>query len=217
MRLASRKKFCAARRGALGQINLALVQPLDEFGGRQVHQFDHRVVEHAVGHGLANLRAGDLPHGVGATLDVLDVERGEHVNARVEQFGHVLPAFRMARAGRVRVREFIHERELRLARERGVEIQFRQRDAAMFERAAGNLRQTFGERVGFLAAMRFDVADDHVASGGKFAPRGFEHGVGLADAGAHAEKNLEPAAFLRGLLALDGTQQRVRIGAVRHS
>jgi hypothetical protein len=41
-----------------------------------------------------------------------------------------------------------------------------------------------------------------------------EHRVGLADAGRHAEKNLEPTAFLRGLLALDGTQQRIGIGAV---
>jgi hypothetical protein len=60
----------------------------------------------------------------------------------------------------------------------------------------------------------FDVADDHVVFGGEFAPRGFEHGVGLADARRHAEKNLEPSAFLRGLLALKRTQQRIGIGAV---
>ena len=62
--------------------------------------------------------------------------------------------------------------------------------------------------------MGFHVADDHVASGLQFAMRGFEHGVGLAHAGAHAEKNLEPPARLRGFLALDGTQQRIGIGAV---
>ena len=44
--------------------------------------------------------------------------------------------------------------------------------------------------------------------------RGVQHGVGLADAGRHAEKTFEPTAFLRGLLALDGTQQRIGIGAV---
>jgi len=98
--------------------------------------------------------------------------------------------------------------------QRGVEIKFGQRHAAMFELAAGNFRQTLGERVRFLASVRFDVADDHVAPGGEFAARGLEHGVGLADARRHAEKNLEPSAFLRGLLALKRTQQRIGIGAV---
>jgi hypothetical protein len=84
----------------------------------------------------------------------------------------------------------------------------------MLKLAAGNLRQALGERVRFLASMRFDVADDHVAPGGEFAARGFEHGEGLADARRHAEKDLELAAFLRGLLALQRTQQRIGIGAV---
>ena len=108
----------------------------------------------------------------------------------------------------------IHERELRFARERGVEIEFCECDAAMFQRAAGDLRQTNGERVGFLATVRFDIADDHVASSFQLTLRGLQHGVGLADAGRHAEKNLEPTAFPGGLRALDGTQQRIRIGAV---
>ena len=34
------------------------MQSLDEFGRRQVHQFNHRVVEQTVRHGLANLRTG---------------------------------------------------------------------------------------------------------------------------------------------------------------
>ena len=44
------------------------------------------------------------------------------------------------------------------------------------------------------------------------AARRLEHGVGLADARAHAEEDLEPPARFRGLLALDGRQQRVGIG-----
>ena len=47
-----------------------------------------------------------LAHGVGAALDVLDGERGDDIQAGVEQFRHVLPAFRVTRAGGVRVREF---------------------------------------------------------------------------------------------------------------
>ena len=133
---------------------------------------------------------------------MLDVERGEHVDARVEQFAHVLVALGMARAGRVGVRQFIHQRELRMAREDRVEVHFGEREAAMLDGFAGDRRQAGRERVGFLASVGFDVTDDHVAPGGEFASGGFEHGVGLADAGGHAEKDLEPAALLGGLLAL---------------
>ena len=39
----------------------------------------------------------------------------------------------MARAGRVCVREFVHQCKLRPAREYGVQIEFRERDPAMLE------------------------------------------------------------------------------------
>ena len=103
------------------------MQPLDQFGGRKIHQFEHRIVENAVGHGLADFRARDLTHGVSAAFDMLDVQRGDDVNARVEQFRHVLPALRMPRAGRVRVREFIHQHDLWTPGQCGVEIEFRER------------------------------------------------------------------------------------------
>ena len=74
--------------------------------------------------------------------------------------------------------------------------------------------QPVRQRVGFLAPMGFDIADDEVASVFEFALRRFEHRVGFADAGAHAEKHLEPAAFFARGLALDGREQSVGIGAV---
>jgi len=51
--------------------------------------------------------AGDLLHRVDKTFDVLNVERGENVDAVIEQFQHALIAFAMARALSVGVRQFV--------------------------------------------------------------------------------------------------------------
>ena len=52
----------------------------------------------------------------------------------------------------------------------------------MLDGFAGDHRQAGGKRVGFLATVRLDITDDHVAPGGELASRGLEHGVGLVAA-----------------------------------
>ena len=44
----------------------------------------------------------------------------------VEEIADVLPTFRVAAAGRVRVRQFVYEDQARLARQRGVEVELAQ-------------------------------------------------------------------------------------------
>ena len=57
IRLPLRKKFRTARRGRLGHVDLALAQALEQLVGRQVDELDLvRLVEHAVGHRLADAR-----------------------------------------------------------------------------------------------------------------------------------------------------------------
>jgi hypothetical protein len=63
--------------------------------------------------------------------------------------------------------------------------------------------------------VSFHVTDDQVAAGFRLALRGLQHGVGFTDTGAHAEKNLEAAAFtLRGI-ALERGQQGIGTWARR--
>ena len=117
----------------------------------------------------------------------------------------------MTRFRRVGMRELVHENQLGFAGQRGVQVKFAQLHSAIFDFPAGNDRQTFGQRVGFLASVRFEVADDDIASGGEFAAGGFEHGVGFAHTGAHAEKNLQAPATGAGRFTLDGGEEMVRI------
>ncbi len=104
--------------GALGDVDLALGQALQEFVGRNVDQGDFvGGFEDSVGHGLLDPDTGQTRHLVVDAVEVLDVEGGVDVDAVVEQFLDVLPAFRVARARRIGVRIFVHQDQARLSSE----------------------------------------------------------------------------------------------------
>ena len=75
--------------------------------------------------------AGDLGDDVVQAFDVLDVERRPDVDAGGEQLLDILPALRMPRAFGVGVGQLVDQDQLRLPRQRGVEIEFAQRHAAI--------------------------------------------------------------------------------------
>ena len=64
-------------------------------------------IQQRVGDGFAHRDAGDLPHHIDLAFDVLDIERGDHIDARIEQFQHVLIAFQVPTAGGVGVGQLI--------------------------------------------------------------------------------------------------------------
>jgi len=84
----------------------------------------------------------------------------------------------------------------------------------MLDGFAGNHRQVGGESIRFLATVSFHIAGDDITLGGKFTTSRFKHRIGLSHAGAHAEKYLEPPAFLQRRLPLDCSQQCLGIGAL---
>ncbi len=145
---------------------------------------------------------------------MLDVDRGVDVDARVEQFVDVLPALQMPCALHVRMREFVDENQLRLAGERGVEIELAELAAAILDMRERQHVEAFEQRSGFAAAMRFGDADHHVRAFIGTAPRGLQHRIGLADARRRAEENLQPAPLTLFFVALQLVEQFIRIGAV---
>ena len=101
-------------RHALGLVDLAGPQPLDQRRRRDVDE--HDLVgggEHGVGERLAHAHAGELGDLVVERLEVLDVDGREHVDAGGEHVGDVLVALGVLGARRVRVRELVDQRELR--------------------------------------------------------------------------------------------------------
>ena len=98
------------------------------------------LVEERVGHGLPDADAGDAADHIVQALDVLDVERREHVDARRQQLVDVLPALRVPRSGDVGMRELVdQDRATDGACQRRVEIELGQPLALVLEhlRAAG--------------------------------------------------------------------------------
>ena len=196
--------------GCLRHIHLAVVQALDELVGREIDQNDvGGLLQDPIGNGLAHGDAGDARNDVSETLEMLDVERRPYADTCIQELLDVLPALRMPAVRSVAVSEFVNDDQLGLARERRVQIKFIERAPVVFNLAPRQDFEPFDERARFGAAMRLDEPDDDIDALVLQALRVLQHGVGLADSGRGAEKNLQPA---RGLPA-ERRQERVRIGA----
>ena len=189
-------------------------EPLDQLVRRQVDQLHLvRVVEHAVGDGLPDADIGDLADDVVQALEMLDVHRRVDVDAGVKQLVDVLPALGVTRTRSVGVGELVENDQPRLAGERRVQVELLQLDAAIRDAAARQDFEPLDQCGGFLAPMGLHQADCHVDAVSVLLARAEQHRVGLADAGAGAEEDLELAAPLRALVALDPGEQLIGVGA----
>ena len=195
-------------------IHLARFQPLDQFVGRQVDDLDLGIVEHGIGHGFAHPHPREACHDVVETFDVLDVERGQYVDAGVAQLLDILPALRVAAAGGIGVREFVDQRDGRLAHQHGVDVEFIEPVRAVDDGAAWQDFERSDQRFGFGATVRFDHADDDIGPAleqfGPFA----QHLESLADPGRRAKKDFQPPA--RFLLRRLEQRLRGRSGGIVH-
>ncbi len=205
-------EIVAQRPLGLGRdIDLALVQPLDQVVGRDIHHLDVvGAIENPVGHRLANADMGDLRHDVVEAFDVLDVERRIDVDAGGQQLLDVEIALGVAAAGDVGMGELVDEDEGRLARQDRVEVHLLEDTLAVLDAAAGNDFDPFEQGLGLDAAVGLDDAGDDIDALAPRHPRGGEHLVGLANARRRAQEDLEPALALPTRLA----EKRLRRGTL---
>src|SRR2546429_7427708 len=86
----------------------------------------------------------------------LHVDRGVNGDAGIEQLLDVLPALGMPRPRlafeRIAVRELVDEQDLRLARERGVEVEVAQHGAAVSDVPGRQPLESLEQRLGLGAA-----------------------------------------------------------------
>ena len=194
-----RKKLWTASLACSGNVDLAVLEPLEEFVRGKVYQLDLvRLLEDGVGHRLAHLDAGDLGDHVVEALQVLDVHRGVDVDARVQQLEHVLPPLWVSRAGRVGMGEFVNQDEGGTAREHRIEIEFLEGRVSVRDLTSGKDGKALEQRLGLGAAVRIDPADQDVEPFGATLMGRLQHGVGLTDTGGGAEEDLESTPLLRG-------------------
>lgn len=125
---------------------------------------------------------------------MLDVDRGEYVDAGREQFLDVLPAFFVTAARGVAVGQLVHQHQFGLGGEQAIEVHFLQHHAAVFGAQQRLLRQAAEQGFGLGAAVGFHYAGDQSHALAHLSVGRLEHGVGLAHAGSGAEEDFEPAA-----------------------
>jgi hypothetical protein len=130
-----------------------------------------------------------VPDLVVQALQVLDIHRGEHVNAGVDERLHILPALRPHGARDVRMGQLVDQADLGGPCEDGVRVHLLKRRSPVLHLLPGNDLEAFrpGDRI--LPAVRLEVPDDDVYTLPVQLLRLFEHLIGLAHAGRVAHED----------------------------
>ena len=179
----------------LGGVHVAVGHPALQRLGGHVHQLDLvRGADHGVGHRLALGHAGDLLDDVVDGLQVLDVDRGDHVDAGSEQLLDVLPPLGVARPRHVGVGQLVDKSEGGASCEHRVEVHLGEGGAAVGHRAARHHLEPLDLLGGVRPAVGLHEPDHHVGAALEAAVTLAEHRVGLAHARCRTEVDPEPAA-----------------------
>jgi hypothetical protein len=118
---------------------------------------------------------------------VLDVEVRDDVDPCLEQLVHVLPALLVPRAGDVRVRQLVDERNLRTAAEHRIDVHLLELGAPVLDAAARHDLEA-GDLLGRLPPpVRLDERDDNVLPVLGTPAALVQHGERLPDAGSSSE------------------------------
>ena len=194
------EKALDSARGGVLDIDFSFRQAPEQFVGRKIDQ-DNLVglVEYRIRHGLAHAHLGDLQHHIVEAFEVLDIERGPHVDAGGQQFIDVLPALGVAATRHVGVGVFVHQQQARPAPERRVEVEFLHDLIAVDNRIARENVKALNQLLGLAPAMGLNQTRHDIAPARFLGAGGGEHGKGLTNARRGAEKNLQvPAPLLLG-------------------
>ncbi len=186
----------------LGDVDLSVPKTLQQLFGREIDHDDLiGPFEYPVGDRLAHRDPGNALDDVRQTFEMLDVECGPDIDTRLQHAIHVLVALRMDETRRIRVGELVDQQQLRPPRDGGIDVELHECAIAVRDCLAREYLESVEESRRLRTSVRFDDTHDHVNTLGLQRARGGQHGVGLADTGRHAEKNLELAArILRGKL-----------------
>jgi two-component system sensor histidine kinase KdpD len=185
---------------AIERIDISAAHPRLQSLRSQVRQYDLiHFLHHPVRYCLPHLYSSDVQHGGNQALDVLHVHRRYDIDLGIQQIHHVLVALGMLGAFDVGVRQFVHQYDLGLPRQDGVQVHFVKNCASIFNLATRNRFQFRSQLRDAGAAVRFYNSDNDV-----FAPTMppdalAQHVKSFSNAGGVAEEELEHGLFLSRL------------------
>ncbi len=195
----------------LGGVHVAVRHPAAQALGGHVDELDlGGPADHLVRHGLALRHPGDRLDDVVQRLQVLDVDRGQHVDTGVEQFLDVLPALVVAPAGDVGVGELVDQGDLGAAGDHRLGVHLGELRAPVAAVQPGQHLQAFEQVLGVPPGVALDVGDDHVGAAFLPAPGLVQHPVGLAHPGGRTEQHFQAAPAAPGAHVVRGIVVLVR-------
>jgi two-component system sensor histidine kinase KdpD len=182
------------------RIDIAAPHSLLQRLRRQVgHHHFVSSLDHPVRHGLADLYASDPLHGRRDRLDVLHVDRREHIDFRLQQLLNVLPALGVPAAFDVGVRKLINQHNLRLARQDRIDVHLIEGNTAIFEPSPRQYFHLLDKLCRARSPMRLHHANDDVFAAFPTPNRLAQHAEGLAHSGRVPKKQLQRPARLFGV------------------
>ena len=179
---------------ALRRVHVAVRHPSAQRLGGHVDELDLVGPTHPlVGHGLPLAHPGDALDDVVDGVQVLDVHRGDDVDAGLEQLLDVGEALLVAGPGGVRVGELVDQRDVGPSPQQGVEVHLGDDRAAVLDAAPGQHLEVIQSLPGRSAPVRLDHAHDHICAACPPPCTLVEHRVGLADPRCRAEVDAQLA------------------------
>jgi hypothetical protein len=134
---------------------------------------------------------------VSDALQVLDVDGGDDVDPGGEDLQDIFPALVVpAGARHVRVGELVHQGDLGVATQHGVEVHLLQATAPVVHHRARDDLQVADHLLGQPAAVTLDEPDHDIGASLPAPAALVEHGVGLPNAGGGAQVDAEVAGRL---------------------
>src|SRR5580704_13344664 len=181
------------QRDPLLRIDVAVQHAASELFGRRVDQLDLvRLAYDPIRDTFTNPRSRHVLDLVRDALQVLDVDRGNDVDPRGEDFQDILPPLAIpARSWHVRMGQLVDQDDLRPPAQYRVEVHFLQTASPVVHLLAGHDLQPVDHLLGYLPAVTLDESDHDIGTPAPPAVALTEHGVGLADARRRAQVDPE--------------------------
>ncbi len=189
------EEIIQCRLDAVGRIDVAMPHALAQGIGRDIDQL-HLVglVQDPVGQRLAHAHTGDTRHQVVQALQVLDIERGDHVDACIQDLLDILVALDMPGAWNVGVGQFIDQHHFGMPRNNGLGIHLFERYPAVGDFLTRNHLQIPQLRLRLGPTVRLHVAHHHVGTPALAAVPLVQHRIGLPRSGSRGQVDAQPAA-----------------------
>ena len=142
-----------------------------------------------------NFDAGDLLHLLVEALDMLNVDRRNDADPRIENLHYVLPPLGVLTSLDIGVSQLVNDHDLGMQVDDALRIHLLELLAFVKELAARNERKPCDEGFRFRTTVRFNVSDTHIDTCIEQLVCLLQHPVGFAHTGAHADIDLKLAAM----------------------